>query len=149
MKRSGLDTVRKELARSALRPSDAKSGPFGFSFGMFEHARDHIDHYRALAGNRGGSVALGYIRQIIADLLRDELAAIGIDKDRAPNLFDVPRDLAVQHIVGAYMAVLTWWLDDGARLSVNQIDAAFRRLALHGVQSMGATKPAAPGQAWS
>jgi hypothetical protein len=31
------------------------------------------------------------------------------------------------------MAVLTWWLDRGARLPPERIDAMFRRLATEGV----------------
>jgi hypothetical protein len=53
--------------------------------------------------------AFGTIRQILSDLVRDELAAI-IDKN-SPDA--MPHELVVQHVVGAYMAVLTWWLDGG------------------------------------
>jgi hypothetical protein len=31
------------------------------------------------------------------------------------------------------MAVLTWWLDGGAKLPPNRIDAMFRRLAIEGI----------------
>jgi hypothetical protein len=73
---------------------------------MFEHARDHIDLYRALVGGRGGAVSLGQIRQILSDLVRNELAAT--DGRNAAD--DVPRELLVQYVVGAFMAVMTWWL---------------------------------------
>jgi len=33
------------------------------------------------------------------------------------------------------MAVLTWWLDGGAKLAPEQIDAIFRSLATRGVVS--------------
>jgi hypothetical protein len=89
---------------------------------MFEHARDHRDHYRALVGGRGG---LGTIRQILSDLVRDELAATAHKKSE--NI--IPGELVVQYVVGAYMAVLTWWLDGGAKLSPQRIDAMFRHLA--------------------
>jgi len=45
----------------------------------------------------------------------------------------VPREIVVQYVVGAYMAVLTWWLDDGAKLPPKRIDAMFRRLATEGI----------------
>ena len=96
---------------------------------MFEHARDHKDHYRALVGGRGGTVSLGTIRQILSDLMRDELAATVHKKSDDA----IPRELAVQYVVGAYMAVLTWWLDGGAKLPPERIDAMFRRLATEGV----------------
>jgi hypothetical protein len=45
----------------------------------------------------------------------------------------IPHELVVQYVVGAFMAVLTWWLDGGARLPPQRIDAIFRRLATEGI----------------
>jgi AcrR family transcriptional regulator len=133
LKRSGLEHLRALLVdrqREALAtPGHIRGRSFGFSLAMLEHARDHADIYRALSRGRGGSVALGAIRQILGDLVRDELAA-AVDKNSAPA---VPHELAVQYFVGAYMAVLTWWLDGGAKRPPQQIDAMFRRLAIEGV----------------
>jgi AcrR family transcriptional regulator len=136
LKRSGLENLRRLLVdrqRDALAtPGDTRGRSLGFSLTMFEHARDHIAFYRALAGGRGGTVALGHIRQILSDLVRDELA-ITIDKDPADV---IPRELVIQYIVGAYMAVLTWWLDEGATLPPQRVDAMFRRLATEGILSL-------------
>ena len=133
LKRSGLEPMRRLLIdrqRDALAtPGDIRDRSFGFSLAMFEHARDHRDHYRALVGGRGGTVSLGTIRQILSDLVRDELAAT-VDKN-SPDA--IPRELVVQYVVGAYMAVLTWWLDGGAKLPPQRIDAMFRRLATEGI----------------
>jgi hypothetical protein len=62
-------------------------------------------------------------------VVRDELAKTADAAD------SVPRELVVQFIVGAYMAVLTWWLDKGAKLPPAKIDAMFRRLAGEGIES--------------
>lgn len=137
LKRSGLENLRRLLAdrqRDALAtPGDIRDRSLGFSLTMFEHAHDHKDLYRALVGGRGGTVALGSIRQILSDLVRDELAAT-VDKTVDKNSADViPRELVVQYVVGAYMAVLTWWLDGGAKLPPQRIDAMFRRLATEGI----------------
>lgn len=105
LKQSGLDHLRRELAEAATRAaqSDQRNRRLGFSLAMFEHARDHLNLYQALAGSRGGTVALGTIRQILSDLLRDELAANADKTSEDP----VPREFVVQYLVGAYMAVLT------------------------------------------
>src|SRR5260221_13091551 len=62
LKRSGLDHLRKQLVdrqKEALAtPGDIKDRSLGFSLTMFEHAKDHIDLYRALIGGRGGAIAL-------------------------------------------------------------------------------------------
>jgi Transcriptional regulator C-terminal region len=85
--------------------------------------------FGALAGSRGGAVALAAIRRIIADVVRDELAETA-DKNSSES---VPREFIVQFIVGACMAVLTWWLDKGGKLPPAEIDAMFRRLAAEGI----------------
>ena len=43
----------------------------------------------------------------------------------------------MQFLVGAYLSVLTWWLDRGAKERPEQIEAAFRQLAIHGFAQAG------------
>ena len=93
--------------------------------------------FRALSGSRGGAVALATIRRIISDVVRDELAETA-DKNSSDS---IPRELIVQFVVGAYMAVLTWWLDKGAKLPPAKIDAMFRRLASEGIKSLYSRPP--------
>src|SRR5262245_28240913 len=65
LKRSGLEPLRKLLVdtqKAALAsPGSTGERSFAFSLPMFEHARDHRHHYRALVGGRGGTVSLGAI----------------------------------------------------------------------------------------
>lgn len=134
LKRSGLDDhLRKMLVarqREVLAsPGDIRDRSLGFSLSMFEHARDHVDHYRALSRSRGGAAIIGSIRQILSDLVREELIR-SLDQTSADA---IPREFVVQYVVGAYMAVLTWWLDRGAKLPPERIDAMFRRLMLEGI----------------
>lgn len=133
LRRSGLEHLRKLLVnrqKDALaKPGDIRDRSLGFSLTMFEHAHEHIDLYRALVGGRGGAIALGTIRQILSDLVRNELAAT-VNKKSADV---VPRELVVQYVVGAFMAVMTWWLDGGAKQPPSQIDTMFRRLATEGI----------------
>lgn len=49
---------------------------------------------------------------MLCDLVRNELSTT-VDEKSADA---IPPDLAVQYVVGAYMAVLTWWLDGGAKI---------------------------------
>jgi AcrR family transcriptional regulator len=133
LKRKGFEKLRTLLVdrqREALAVAAGnRDRSLGFSLAMFEHARDHVDHYRALIGGRGGDVSLGSIRQILSDLVRNELAATTGKKSADV----IPREFVVQYVVGAYMAVLTWWLDGGAKLPPQRIDAMFRRLATEGI----------------
>src|SRR6516165_2809934 len=132
LKRCGFEPLRRlllERQRDALTAEgDLRDRRFGFTLAMFEHARDHRNHYRALVGNRGGVVSLGTIRKILSEVVRDELAATS-----GKNSTDtIARELAVEFVVGAFMAVMTWWLDGGATLPPRQVGAMFRRLAIEG-----------------
>ena len=133
LKRSGFEPLRKQLVgrqKEALALArDPKGRSLAFSLAMFEHARDHRDHYRALVGSRGGTVSLGTIRKMLSGLVRDELAAT-TDRNSADV---IPREFVVQYVVGAFMAVLTSWLDGGAKMPPEQINAMFCRLATEGI----------------
>jgi AcrR family transcriptional regulator len=136
LKRSGFEHLHKDLVNrqrdAQAAPGDVEDRCLGFSLVMFEHARDHMDLYRALVGGRGGAVSLGQIRKMLSDLVRNEFAAT-VDKNSADI---VPREFVVQYVVGAYMSVLTWWLDGGAKLSPKRIDGMFRRLATEGITAL-------------
>jgi hypothetical protein len=46
----------------------------------------------------------------------------------------VCHDRAVQFIAGAFMAVLSWWLDQGATLPPAEVDVLLRRLVMRGLK---------------
>lgn len=133
LKRDGLeeslhgDLIQRQKA-APKNPAELRAASLEFSLGVFEHARDHLEHYRTLVGGRGGAVALAKVRQMVTRLVREELAAMSSwDSD------EVAQEVAVQYVVGAYMTLLTWWLDTGAKLPPQRIDAIFRRLTTHGI----------------
>ena len=130
--RSGFKHLRQSLVdrqRDAAVSRNVKGRGLAFSQAVFEHARDHRHLHRTLVGNRGGAIALGTVRQILCDLVRGELAA----KAGKNSKDEIPRELVVQYVVGAYMAVVTWWLDGGAKLPPERISTMFRHLATEGI----------------
>src|SRR5258708_26437058 len=74
LKRKGFEKLRKLLVdrqREALATAaDRLDRSFGFPLAMFEHARDHVDHYRALVGGRGGALSLVRLSRIPFDFVR-------------------------------------------------------------------------------
>jgi AcrR family transcriptional regulator len=126
LKRRHLELLRQTLLdqhRSTSVSARAGTRPLGFGLAMFEHAREHLPLYRALVGSKDGAIALDTIRQTLCDFVREELPST-----EAFSSDDVPRELIVQHIVGAYMAALTWWLNGGARLPPQRMNEFFHRL---------------------
>jgi AcrR family transcriptional regulator len=129
--RGGLERLRQELMGHRAEPGEAEGGPLAFSLPMFEHAREHLDIYRAIAGGRAGTMAMEEIRQILSDVVRAELSGSARAATKPAE-----REFAVRYLVGAYLAVLTWWLDGGAKLPSLEMDAMFQRLAEDGLQSI-------------
>lgn len=125
LKRSGLEDLHAVLsAHQRAAAVSGKKQPFSFSLPLFQHARDHRDLTRALAGSHGGAIGLNMVRRMVATLMRAEASRAA---DPA-----IPRELVVQFLTGAFMGVLMWWLERGGKLSAEQADAAFRRLAAKG-----------------
>lgn len=135
LRRGGLEHLRRALIerqRQSLAETEGEKRPLGFSLTMFEHARDHLALYRAVAGGRAGAIGLATIRTILADLVRAEyISPAGRDVDVCAS-----RELAVEFVVGGYMAMLTWWLDRGAKLPPARLDAVFRRWVRHGMAEL-------------
>ncbi len=137
---AGLRALLVDQQQEALaRRGSFEDRSLGFSLAMFEHAGNHRDLYRALVAGRGGTIALTSIRQILSDLVRNELTTT---YDKANPHF-VPHELVVQYVVGAFMAVLTWWLDRRAELPPERVDAMFRKLAVQGIFRINEPPPPA------
>ena len=136
--RDGLETLRRQLVehQHMARAESGADGRLAFSLPMFEHAHEHLELYRALAGSRGGAVAIDSIRQMLSDLVRAGLSPTAGWPGGAAG-----REFAVRSVVGAYLAVLTWWLDDGARAAPEEMDALFRRFAAEGLRALEGDAP--------
>ena len=131
LKQNHLKRLRQTLLDKQQTALDSVSGSarlLAFSPMMFEHACGHIDHYRALVGSGDGGMALSTIRQTLCEFVRHELAKTGGKESK-----NVPTEFIVQYIVGAYMAILTWWLDGGAKLPPQRMGEIFQRLITEGV----------------
>ena len=117
-----------ERRRAAAAGQKVRQGLL-FSGIMFEHAYEHVHLHRHLLGNRGGSIAFAMIQGMLADLVREEIAparrAAGDDALRA--------DFTIAYIVGAFMAVMEWWMKQDMALPPQRIDALFQRAVAEGV----------------
>lgn len=121
---SGLENLRV-----LLTVERAKQAPdrLRFSLPMLEHARGHLPLYRSIARREAGGHVLQKIREIVADLIRDDLKALRLVNTRERA------ELAVQFLSGAFMAVMIWWMERGARESAQDVDAVFHGLVMHGL----------------
>jgi AcrR family transcriptional regulator len=114
--RQGVGYLKAMMAE----PPGDDPGPLGFSRFLTEHFRDEKKLQRALMQSSAGPIVLAALRGSICDVVRE-----GLRTERS----SAPDELEVQFIAGAYLAVVTWWLDRGAKEPPANIDERFRRLA--------------------
>ena len=133
-KRDVLYASLDDLAAFLRRHRDGEL--FGFSRALFDHVHEQRPLLRTLLGRQGGSVVQARVAVLIGDLVREQL------QDRPT---DVPRELIVDCVVGAYTSLLARWVDENDPHTPAQMDAAFRRLLAPGVTAALGSPTSAAG----
>jgi AcrR family transcriptional regulator len=106
-------------------------GQFAFSMGMLDHVGNHVPLYRAMVGKQSGVVLQREIEQILADLVRAELA----DSAKSGARGAIPQEVLVPYVVSAFLGLLVWWLEAGMPCAAAEVDQMFQALTLPGVQA--------------
>jgi len=127
---SGLEDLRSALLERQRAAIAARRGhaDFTFSLAMLEHAADAVPLWRAIAGRESGAFVMQRLHDMLAELVRNDLLAMGVRRSAQQ------RELLVQQITGGFVAAMTWWLNDGARQTANEVDALFRVQANRGLK---------------
>ncbi len=132
---SGIDGLRvslKERQRQALSQGAVTDERlFAFSHEMFVHADAHRDVFRAMLGKRSGAVIQQLFHKMLVDLVRDDLKAMGSRSGTG----SMPSEAAVQFLAGGLFGLVIWWVDGKMRMSVDDVNALFRRLAIPAVKA--------------
>lgn len=135
--RAGLTELGKMLREHQRKSLAAPGSPggrcLGFVLPLFEHAQDHADVYRAIVGKRSGAVVMGRLREVLEELVRDDLKALAVRN--APG--DIPHGAMIQFIVGALMSILTWWIEHKPKMPATEAVSIFQRLILPTLASSG------------
>lgn len=123
---SRLDDLKAGLSHDLQAQRATDEQPFdrilGFSRAMFEHAKAHHRVYRAIVGKPAGTMVQLQIQRLLTELVQDALTAELAGKPM-PRL---PIDVLALSIVGAFMAMLQWWLDQPQPGPVKEVDGMFR-----------------------
>jgi AcrR family transcriptional regulator len=115
LKVKGILSMQAQLADRV----DIGASEFAFSRALFDHAREHLNLHRTMMASRSGQIAHDALRQVIRNLVRNDLTGRG----KPASTF------AVEYYSGALLSLLTAWLDAGARPEPVEIDRMFRQFA--------------------
>jgi AcrR family transcriptional regulator len=129
--RDNFATLRSLVEQPIPREPGNRRRLLRFSLPLFQHVRAESRLARALFGRPGGGPVLRQIEQMLEDMVRAELADL-FATDRPSR---VPEDAVVRYVVGAYLALLTWWLDAEPALSPEEADRIFQALVAPGIRT--------------
>ena len=127
---SRLDDLRAYLSQQQRQASSTGGGrvpALGFSLAMLEHARSHLPLYRSIVGKQSGAFVIQRIHRLVADLVRKNLASTGSIKPGER------RELVAEYLAGAFMGLMTWWLESGAKHDPLEVDEIYQDLTTEGV----------------
>ncbi len=132
---SGFDGLRaslKRLQHDALsRGSGIEERLLAFSHEMFAHANEYRDVFRAMVGKPSGAVVEQLLHKILLDLVRDDVKATAPRSDSG----SLPVETVARFIAGGLFGLLNWWLNGKMRLSVEEVNRVFRRLAIPALEA--------------
>jgi AcrR family transcriptional regulator len=137
---SGFDHLRtslRERQREALaRRSDLNQRVLAFSHEMFAHANEYRAIFLAMVGKRSGALVQRLLHNVLLDLVRNDLRATVSRGDQG----SIPVEAQAQFIAGALFGLLMWWLNGRMRLSVEEVNSLFQRLALPALKACGTAR---------
>lgn len=108
---------------------------FAFSLPMFEHIVEQLPVIRALFGDDGHSSAMRSTTAALVAVVDEELASRFVAERPYRKLVSV-------FVVGAYFSVISHWISGDHKYTAAELDDAFRRLVVPGVEEMLGTKVA-------
>ncbi|MCL7454893.1 MAG: TetR/AcrR family transcriptional regulator [Anaerolineae bacterium] len=131
---SGLARLREELGQNLAGDDGAEGAEWMLlpSLALFRHTGQQHHLFRAMIGGTGIDVVVKTIDEALtahAQALLDQLIA-----ERGQPC--VPPRVMVTYLVGALMALLTWWLDNDMPYPPEQMDQTFRELTVSGVAAV-------------
>ncbi|HEY8473361.1 MAG TPA: TetR/AcrR family transcriptional regulator [Natronosporangium sp.] len=112
--------------REAFRPGQDTA-----TLQVFEHFARSAEVWRAMVGRRGGELFLRHLHSLLAELIREQLAA------RAPaGETVVPLEAVVEFATSTLIGLGTrWWLGKGVPLTPQEMDRLYRRLTEPGIRA--------------
>src|SRR5215216_7129759 len=101
--------------------------PFFPSLGLFQHVGEEYGLYKALLWTPGIDLLIKHMQKSLSERVEQGLQNSG-------QVFDLPHPILANFIVGNFLTLLKWWLENKIIYSPQEIDAIFRRLITTGME---------------
>jgi len=101
----------------------------GFTLPFFRHLASHRRIYQMTVVREHEVSVVRHIQAMLRELVREDLL-----RQRPLRRGSHSVDLATHYVVGALWSTIVWWMDAGAKLPPEDINALFQRLAFPGLE---------------
>lgn len=122
--------ARQRLAKSQASPREDQI--FAYTRELFVHVDEHRTVFRTMVGKRSGAIIQQLFFKMLVDLVREDVRALAPLK--TPG--GMPSEAVAQLIAGGLFGLILWWVDGPARLSVDDVEALFHRMAMPALKAM-------------
>ncbi len=99
----------------------------------FQHAADHADLYRIILRGEGRTQTMERVRQIVIEQV-DHVFGVRVSRENYPIHPAVPVDIFANYFAGAFLGVLTWWLENNLPYPPEQMATIFQRILSEGAR---------------
>ena len=106
------------------------------SLDFFRHAYVNRPFYKAMAESGGGDVLLKKGSQHIKQNILAHLKLMKVDEADLP----APIEVLVHFLASSLLAMITWWVDQEADYTAEEMNAMYTALALRGLEGITSSK---------
>ena len=98
---------------------------------MFQHLQEQYGLYRALVRSQAIDLVWAAMKKRLTEQVEDHFRQV-----QMKPINNLVVRVTAQGVVGTFLSLLQWWLENEMPLSPAQMDAYFYQLLLPGVQAM-------------
>lgn len=126
-------TLREQQRRALASRTTSDQRLFAFSREIFEHVAAYRSVFRPMMRKPSGALVEQLLHKMMIDLVRDEVRAMLPASASPQNSIVEP---VVQFLAGGLFGLLRPWAEGKLRLSVDEVNSLFRKLALPALKSV-------------
>ena len=115
-----MDRVVEVLSHRIPEQEDM---PFFPSLGLFRHVGEEYELYKALVWTPGIDLLIKHMQKSLSQRVEGGLQQSG-------RQFEIPTPILANFIVGSFLTLLKWWLENKMVYSPEQMDEIFRKLTM-------------------
>lgn len=123
----GFKDLRTLLRAQAGADKLGASDFLRFVPGLIEHVHEQRALFRAIIGRGSGHVVQKRFREMVNQLVDDELSL---------PVTGWERDAGTRYVAGALLELLAWWVDAGTERSADDIESLFYQLTAPALKSL-------------